>query len=94
MRSTHNGEAHDECPEASPRMGLRGSPNTLLMFTLFSIESIMHKISVLQDFLMVEVGMTELLLWLENWFGHVDSCPAIASAKIVIESQEIWRRLR
>jgi hypothetical protein len=75
-------------------MGLRGSPNALLMLALFSIEGIMHKIIVLQDFLMVEVGMTELLLWLENLFGHVDNWPAIASAKIVIGSQESWRRLR
>lgn len=75
-------------------MGLRGSPNTLLMLALFSIKGIMHKIVVLQDFLVVKVGMTELVLWLEDLFRHLDDWPAIASAKIVIRSQESRWRLR
>jgi hypothetical protein len=69
-------------------MGLRGSPNTLLMLPLFSIKGIMHKIVVLQDFLVVKVGMTELVLWLEDLFRHLYDWPAIASAKIVVRSQE------
>jgi hypothetical protein len=71
-------------------MGLRGSPNTLLMLALFSIKGIMHKIIVLQDFVMVKVGMTELFLWLENLFRHVDNWPVVTSGMIVIASQESW----
>ena len=47
-------------------------PGTLLMFTTFSIESIAHKIRVVQHLGMIDVAVSKLILWLENWRRHLE----------------------
>lgn len=54
---TYDGEAHQECPEASHWVGLDRSPRRHFMFSILSIVGKLHEITVDQ-----ELGVEGVLL--------------------------------
>lgn len=75
---THDGEAHDEGPEAGPRVALRRLPDGLLVLAVLAVEGIGHEVLVGQDvgLLMVTHGDVVPLGQLILWFGigHLRDC--------------------
>ena len=62
--ATHNGEAHDKSPHASPRLLLESSPESDIMLEVLCFNSIAHKFLVVKEFGVLNVDRLDSILGL------------------------------